>query len=190
MIVTGRVRRSSRLRRTADAVLALSLVALTSLFASPARSAPLVPAGQGGRPAGTLAAPPSAPAAHAAAQSDDLLGTWQVTRTCVSGCTGTTTLSEVVRAYNDSVDMATSSVTILLYRITRRKVLTHAAASSSLLTIRVPGQLMDGPAIGQDGSTLRTTWRCVAAPAALSTASSPGSDRLWPHIVTLLRGIC
>lgn len=189
-MVIGRVRRSRGPRRTADAVLVLSLVALAVLFAPPARAASVVQSGHAGQLADRLAAPLLVNAAHAAAQHDDLLGTWQVTRACLSGCTGTTTLKEVVRPYRGSVDMATGSVTMLLHRLGSGKVLTHAAASSSLLTVRVPGQLMDGPALGQDGSTLRTTWRCTAAPAAPSTASGAGYDRLRPQIAAYLRGIC
>src|SRR5437763_3058653 len=87
--------------------------------------------------------------------ADSLSGTWQLSRTCLSGCTGTTTLTETVHPYRGPIFMATGTAPMVLYRIGKRKVLVHAATSSSLLTIRTPGQGMQGKGVSQDGSAVR-----------------------------------
>jgi len=121
----------------------------------------------------TLVVSTMAPAAAAPGPATtSLAGTWRVSRTCVSGCAGSTTVTEVVRPYAPHVFMAHGGLTLVLYQIGNR-VLVHGAASSSLLTIRIPGQLMSGSSVGADGSTFTTSWRCVAAPT--STASTPGA---------------
>jgi hypothetical protein len=121
---------------------------------------------------------------------NDLAGTWQVSRACVSGCVGTTTVTEVVRPYRGTVSMATGGVTMLLYPIAAQMVLVHAAQTSSLLTIRVPGQLMRGPGVDQNGNTFTTTWRCVAAagPGGVTALSHP--DGVRPRIIPGARAIC
>ncbi|MBV9280106.1 MAG: hypothetical protein JOZ41_08505 [Chloroflexi bacterium] len=124
------------------------------------------------------------------AAGDDLSGTWQVTRACVSGCTGTTTFTEKVRPYRGTVFTATGGLTMVLYRIGTQKVLVHAAKSSSLLTIRTSGQLMRGPSVDQAGNALTVTWRCVAAPATGgSTSVAPGRG-MQPLKVPAGRTIC
>src|SRR5437868_6500984 len=132
----------------------------------------------------TLAVFASAPAAAApGAASASLAGTWRVSRTCVSGCAGSTTVTEVVRPYAPHVFMAHGGLTLVLYQI-GNQVLVHGAASSSLLTIRMPGRLMSGSSVGADGSTFTTSWRCVAAPtstASTSGARTAGSTREGPQ---------
>jgi hypothetical protein len=152
------------LRRSARVAAALALSALT-LVCAPANAAPV-------------------------SQSDNLSGTWQVSRTCVSGCTGTTTLTELVRPYRGAVDMATGSVPMVLYRIGKHKVLVHAATSSSLLSILVPGQLMRGPSVDQMGNTLRSTWRCIAAPAVRGSTRGSLAKGLRPEVAPSSRPIC
>ena len=121
----------------------------------------------------TLAVSAMAPAAAAPGPAiPSLYGTWQVSRTCVAGCAGSTTVTEVVRRYAPGVFMAHGGLTLVLYQI-RNQVLVHGATSSSLLTIRIPGQLMSGSSVGAHGSTFTTSWRCVAAPT--STASPTGA---------------
>ena len=141
----------------------------------------------------TLAASTTAPAAAAPGPvTTSLAGTWRVSRTCVSGCAGSTTVTEVVRPYAPHVFMAHGGLTRVLYQI-GNQVLVHGAASSSLLTIRIPGRLMSGSSVGSDGSTFTTSWRCVAAPT--STASTPGartagSTREGPQVVSGARVHC
>src|ERR671937_1825306 len=121
----------------------------------------------------TLAVSAMAPAAAAPGPvTASLAGTWRVSRTCISGCAGSTTVTEVVRSYAPHVFMAHGRLTLVLYQI-GNQVLVHGAASSSLLTIRIPGRLMSGSSVGADGSTFTASWRCVAAPT--STASTPGA---------------
>jgi hypothetical protein len=164
-MVTAQVVRSLVARRRVRVGAMLWLIALTCVGTASAGTAP-------------------------AGASDHLSGTWQVSRTCISGCTGTTKLTEVVQPFGGAVYRATGSATMLLYRIDAQKVLVHAATSSSLLTIRVPGRLMRGPGVAQDGSTFRATWRCIAAPSAQE--STPGS-LVWdvrPQGVLDARPIC
>jgi hypothetical protein len=123
----------------------------------------------------TLAVSTIAPAAAAPGRATpSLAGTWRVSRTCVSGCAGSTTVLEVVRPYAPHVFMARGGLTLVLYQI-GNQVLVHGAKASSLLTIRIPGQLMSGSSVGANGSTLTTAWRCVAAPAPTSTTSASGA---------------
>src|SRR5919201_6180803 len=113
-----------------------------------------------------------------------LAGTWRVSRTCISGCAGSTTVTEVVRSYAPHVFMAHGRLTLVLYQI-GNQVLVHGAASSSLLTIRIPGRLMSGSSVGADGSTFTASWRCVAAPTSTaSTSGAPmaGSTREGPQV--------
>jgi hypothetical protein len=122
----------------------------------------------------TLAASAMAPAAAAPAPgTTSLAGTWRVSRTCVSGCVGSTTVTEVVRPYAPHVFMARGGLPLVLYQV-GNQVLVHGARSSSLLAIRIPGQLMSGSSVGTNGSTFTTAWRCVAAP---TSTASPASAR-------------
>jgi hypothetical protein len=164
-MVTAQVLRSLIARRHVRAGVMLWLIVLTWVGTASAGTAP---AGAG----------------------DHLSGTWQVSRTCISGCTGTTKLTEVVQPFGGAAYRATGSVTMLLYRIGTQKVLVHAATSSSLLTIRVPGRLMRGPGVAQDGSTFRATWHCIAALSAQE--STPGAlvNDVRPQGVLDARGIC
>ena len=141
----------------------------------------------------TLAASTMAPAAAAPGPvTASLAGTWRVSRTCVSGCAGSTTVTEVVRPYAPHVFIAHGGLTLVLYQI-GNQVLVHGAASSSLLTIRIPGRLMSGSSVGADGSTFTTSWRCVAAPtstASTSGARTAGSTREGPQVVSGARVHC
>ena len=141
----------------------------------------------------TLAVSAITPAAAApASAATSLAGTWRVSRTCVSGCTGSTTVTEVVRPYAPHVFMARGGLTLVLYQ-TRNQVLVHGSRSSSLLTIRIAGQLMSGAGVGADGSTFTTSWRCVAAPtftAATSGARRAGITREGPQFTPRARVHC
>ena len=141
----------------------------------------------------TLAVSTMAPAAAAPGPvTTSLAGTWRVSRTCVSGCAGSTTVTEVVRPYAAHVFMARGGLTLVLYQI-RNQVLVHGAASSSLLTTRIPGRLMSGSSVGANGSTFATSWRCVAAPtstASTSGARMAGSTREGPQGVSSARVHC
>ena len=141
----------------------------------------------------TLAVSAMAPAAAAPGPAiTSLAGTWRVSRTCVSGCAGSTTVTEVVRPYAPHVFMARGGLTLVLYQI-RNQVLVHGAASSSLLTIRIPGRLMSGSSVGSDGSTFTTSWRCVAAPtstASTSAARTDGITMAGPQVVSGARVHC
>jgi hypothetical protein len=141
----------------------------------------------------TLAVSAMAPAAAAPDPvTTSLAGTWRVSRTCVAGCAGSTTVTEVVRPYAPHVFMAHGGLTLVLYQI-RNQVLVHGATSSSLLTIRLPGQLMSGSGVGADGSTFTTSWRCVAAPtstASTSGAGTAGHTREGPQVVPGARVHC
>ena len=141
----------------------------------------------------TLAASTTAPAAAAPGPvTTSLAGTWRVSRTCVSGCAGSTTVTEVVRPYAPHVFMARGGLTLMLYQI-RNQVLVHGATSSSLLAIRIPGRLMSGSGVGADGSTFTTSWRCVVAPtstASPSGARTAGSTREGPQVVSGARVHC
>jgi hypothetical protein len=141
----------------------------------------------------TLSISSMAPAAAAPGPvTASLAGTWRVSRTCISGCAGSTTVTEVVRSYAPHVFMAHGGLTLVLYQI-GNQVLVHGAASSSLLTIRMPGRLMSGSSVGADGSTFTTSWRCVAAPtstASTSGARTAGSTREGPQVISGARAHC
>jgi hypothetical protein len=129
-------------------------------------------------------------AASPAGAAGTLSGTWQVTRTCVSGCVGTTTLTEMVQPFRGPVFTASGRATMLLYRLGTKKVLVHAAVSSSLLTIRTPGQLMRGSGVSQDGSIFSVTWHCIAAAGTnASTREGPLSTQRL-KVRPAGRGIC
>ena len=130
--------------------------------------------------------------AAAPASSDGLSGTWQVHRTCVTGCTGSTTTREVVSPHGNNVFTATGATEMALYRI-GSQVLVHSAKASSLLTIRTTGQLMSGVTVDGSGNTYTITWRCVAAPGTPATASSAAPARavgIAPHAALNARAEC
>jgi len=119
---------------------------------------------------GALALSSTAEPASATVPGPGLTGTWEVTRVCSTGCTGTTILTEHVVPYRRGVFRATGDVSQLLYPISTRKVLTHAATSSSLLTTKVPGETMRGLGVAGDGSTFTVVWQCIGSnPAAKRT---------------------
>ena len=87
-----------------------------------------------------------------------------------------------------NVFAATGSATLVLYRM-GNQVLVHAAAQSSLLTIRVPGQLMSGAGVDEQGNTFKTTWRClVGAAGSASAPGGVGAIRAGARQPTSLRG--
>lgn len=106
---------------------------------------------------------------------DGITGTWQVTRSCVSGCVGSTVKMEVVRPfpYQGNVHTATGGATLALYTIGKRKVLVHGAASSTILTIVRLGHRMRGPGIDGHGNTFVSIWRCVSPPAHFEARNAP-----------------
>jgi hypothetical protein len=119
-------------------------------------------------------------AAIAAPPKDGLSGTWQVTRKCVSGCSGTTSFSESVRALSANVFQATGRSRFVLYRTGTGTVLAHSSTSSLLLTVRTRGVLMDGPGVDQGGMTFVTTWRCTATATYEKAGGSRPASRLRP----------
>jgi hypothetical protein len=141
----------------------------------------------------TLSISPVAPATAAPDPvTTSLAGTWRVSRTCLAGCAGSTTVTEVVRPYAPHVFMAHGGLTLELYQI-GNQVLVHGAASSSLLTIRIPGRLMSGSSVGAGGSTFTTSWRCVAAPTSTTSTSgarTAGITREGPQVVSGARVHC
>jgi hypothetical protein len=73
------------------------------------------------------------------------------------------------------------------------QVLVHGPKDSSLLTIRMPGKLMNGSGVAQDGSTFTVEWRCVAAPKAESAASGARIAHIpaeQPDAMPLAQDIC
>jgi hypothetical protein len=141
----------------------------------------------------TLAVSAVVPAAAAPGPAaPSLAGTWRVSRTCVSGCVGSTTVTEVVRPYAPHVFMAHGGLTLVLYQV-GNQVLVHGATSSSLLAIRVAGQLMSGSSVGANGRTFTTSWRCVAAPTSTTSTSGArmaGITREGPRVVPGARVHC
>src|SRR2546423_2421544 len=98
----------------------------------------------------TLVVSTMAPAAAAPGPATtSLAGTWRVSRTCVSGCAGSTTVTEVVRPYAPHVFMAHGGLTLVLYQI-GKQVLVHVPAPSSPLTIPMPGRRMSGSSMRAD----------------------------------------
>src|SRR2546423_15681384 len=92
----------------------------------------------------TLVVSTMAPAAAAPAPgTTSLSGTWRVSRTCVSGCAGSTTVTEVVRPYAPHVFMARGGLTPGRYQI-GNQALVHRARASPPLTVSIPGQLISG----------------------------------------------
>jgi hypothetical protein len=119
-------------------------------------------------------------AAIAASPKDGLRGTWQVTRKCHSGCSGTTSFSETVRAMSSNVFQATGRSRFVLYRTGTGTVLAHSATSSLLLTVRTRGMLMDGPGLDQGGATF-ITWRCSASATYEKAIDSRPASPLRPR---------
>lgn len=154
-------------RRRVLALTALSLLALASPVAAPASAAP-VP------------------------QRDVLSGQWQVTRTCAYGCAGSTSVHKTVHRRAGNVYVATGGPTQMLYRM-GRQVLVHGPKDSSLLTIAMPGKLMKGSGVAQDGSTFTVEWRCTAAPKAASGVSQvriTGASAERPGVAPMALDIC
>lgn len=99
------------------------------------------------------------PAVARVGATGGLAGTWRVSRRCSTGCHGSSTVVEQVRPHGHNVYVAGGG--LVLYE-SGNQVLVHSSAASSLLTIRVPGQLMDGVSLQADGSIRSVTWRCLA----------------------------
>ncbi len=101
-----------------------------------------------------LARPASAAPGH---RPVTFTGTWQVSRTCTAGCSGTTIAIELVSTFSQNVYAVSGSTAMVLYVI-GKQVLVHAAKSTTLLTIKTPGRLMSGSGIASDGSVFVDTW--------------------------------
>lgn len=115
-------------------------------------------------------------AAVTVAAGDGLSGTWQVSRVCLAICVSPRPVLKVVRHWQGAVFMTTNHPPQVLYRM-GMQVLVHGPKDSLLLTIRSLGRLMSGSGVGADGSTFKTTWRCVAAAGAVTvtTRMAPSS---------------
>ena len=119
-------------------------------------------------------------AAAQAAASDGLSGAWQVSRTCLTLCVSPRPVLKIVRHLSGDVFMTKGHAPDVLYRL-GYQVLVHSPTDSLLLTVVTPGQLMSGSGVGANGSTFRTTWRCVAPPkvdaaGAVVPASEPAAQ--------------
>ncbi|HZT97600.1 MAG TPA: hypothetical protein VFB34_12270 [Chloroflexota bacterium] len=115
-----------------------------------------------------------------------LLGTWKVTRVCVSGCSGSATSTETVKKLRSHVFTATGTNVLVLLRFDNGHVLVHGGNSSSYLTVAKPGRLMRGVGIDQAGDRLTVRWRCVAA----ATSSQRQGGRHHAGRRPFARGIC
>jgi hypothetical protein len=125
-----------------------------------------------------MAAAPPLAAASPVAANDVLSGTWQVTRTCLTVCVSPPPALKVVRHVRGDVYMTEGLSPQVLYRV-GDQVLVHGPTDSSLLTITTPRQLMRGVGVAANGSTFRSTWRCVAPPkAAAAITMVPASGTL------------
>ena len=102
--------------------------------------------------------------------SGGLAGAWRVSHSCASACQGSSAVIEQVRPRGHNVYVATGG--LMLYQ-SGNQVLVHSSAASSLLTIRVPGVLMDGVSLLANGGTRHVTWRCVAPPSGSAGAAQP-----------------
>jgi hypothetical protein len=117
-----------------------------------------------------LSTVPAAPhVVVAAPASASLNGTWLVTQSCGAGCYGASPITEVVRPFRANVWKATGGKTFLLFPYGNRRILVFNAASSSTLTVTVPGQVMKGRGVDKDGNTFTSTWKCTKALPATST---------------------
>ena len=116
------------------------------------------------------ALPASAAPKHSSAS---LAGTWQVKRSCMAGCKGTTTATETVSPHGANIFLASGSADLALYLV-GKQVLVHSENETTLLTIKTSGQLMSGSGIADDGSTFSSTWRCTAAATAQNLGASVG----------------
>lgn len=112
----------------------------------------------------TAAVPP-------ATQSDGLSGTWQVSRVCLTLCTNPRPVLKVVHHVSGAVFMTGGHTPQVLYLL-GTQVLVHGPKDSLVLTIRSRGRFMSGSGVGADGSTFKTTWRCVAAAGAMTATTS------------------
>lgn len=113
------------------------------------------------------ASPPAPRGPTPTAGSGDILsGTWKIDRSCIRNCgplglTTSMSVTELVTARGGNVYQGSGAADLWLYRV-GNSVLVHNKLAASLLTIRVPGQLMTGSGVGDRGIAFRTTWRCVA----------------------------
>lgn len=111
------------------------------------------------------------PAAAAPSTAHDILsGRWQISHTCLSGCTGRQQFDEVIRHRAGNVYAGRGGEPEMLYQLGSR-VLVHAPSNSVLLTVRQPRILMSGVGITADGATFDVTWRC----AGKATTTGAGS---------------
>jgi hypothetical protein len=128
------------------------------------------------------------PVSAAPTSTDVLTGTWQVTKTCVSGCAGTTVATERVHRVHSHVFMATGTTTVVLYRLGSETILVHSAVSSSLLTIQIPGQMMKGRGVTVDGGVFITTWRCVPPAQTFQASGRVSLSRSNPSLAGSITG--
>ncbi len=111
-------------------------------------------------------------AVAAAAPYDGLSGTWQIRRTCLTGCVSPNPVRKVVARLGADTFVTAGRPSQVLYRVGKR-VLVHGPKDSLLLDIKNPGRLMSGFGVGANGSTFETTWVCVASAGSAAAAVSP-----------------
>ena len=108
---------------------------------------------------------PPVRAARSQATHDLLVGTWQVHRTCVTGCSQSVGATVTVTAQgHHAYAGAGSQQPLELYQISSTQVVVHAKSASSLLTIKTRGQYMRGIGVGKHGETFVTEWHCLTGP--------------------------
>ncbi len=121
-----------------------------------------------------------AAAPRAGLVSDVLSGTWRVSRVCLTVCTSPPPVTKVVHHVSGNVYKTGDRVPQVLLQM-GRQVLVHGAKDSLLLTLDPHGRLMTGQGVAADGSTFRTTWRCISSPqpatAQSAAPSSAGASR-------------
>lgn len=110
-------------------------------------------------------------AAAPAPLGDVLSGRWKVSRVCLTICTNPPPSVKVVHRVNGPVYATDAQPPQYLYQM-GRQVLVHGPKDSLLLTLDPHGRLMTGDGVGADGSTFKTTWRCVSPPPTPSATQA------------------
>ncbi len=111
-------------------------------------------------------------AVAAAAPHDGLSGTWQIRRTCLTGCVSPKPVRKVVARLGADTFVTAGPLPQVLYRVGKR-VLVHGPTDSLMLDIKNPGRLMSGFGVGANGSTFKTTWVCVAPAGSVAVTAGP-----------------
>jgi hypothetical protein len=131
-------------------------------------------------------------AAAPAPLGDVLSGRWKVSRSCLTICTSPPPSVKTVHRVKGSVYTTDGQPPQYLYQL-GRQVLVHGPKDSLLLTLDPHGRLMTGDGVGADGSTFKTTWRCVSprpTPSATQAMSRDGLQASGPGHAPLAMEAC